>query len=206
MVYTLKKIQKILIISIFNISLIGCNTTSIVQIQEQKPEESTPTTPEPNIKTVPTIPTKTITANGYSIEMGKSWAYMAASTVGQENAYTVDQYPGLESNFNGNKVLATVFVNRIISSEKNYLDDFLTLYNDFQLIESKNHKSNYFLVMSRKSDRNSLRYINLFYHPTLKQALAYNITFRVIGNEQTYRKTYGVDKVAQEILSFFTIT
>ncbi|NIZ47388.1 hypothetical protein PVA44_00985 [Entomospira nematocerorum] len=209
MFYLFKKSALLLSLATLSIGLIGCQTTenSTAETPVTKPvpptePNTTPADPKP---TQPRIPTITVRAKGYQLEVGKTWQSYASLTSGQENVYTVDQYPPLQTMYNGSRVLITTFVNRLNSSENTYLADFKKNQSDFTVIETIREKDGYFLIMTRKGDRNSLRYVRLMYHPQLNQALAYNLTFRVIGDELSYRTSNKVDPIAKEILSFFTL-
>ncbi|NIZ19319.1 hypothetical protein [Entomospira culicis] len=217
MLYSIKRSMSLLILLFISVGLVSCETTNQSMPPEEStppeesspPEESTPAstpeTPKAEPK-LPPMPMKNVEGKGYLVEMGRSWSYMASLSAGQENTFAVDQYPGLKTTFNGSKVLITAFINRISSTADSYLNDFSRTFNEFNLLESIPQEDGYLLVMNRKSDRNSLRYVRLFYHAELKQALAYNLTFRVIGDEQLYRTSYTTDTVAQEILEFFHLT
>ncbi|NIZ40101.1 hypothetical protein PVA45_01020 [Entomospira entomophila] len=208
MFYLFKKSALLLSLATLSMSLIGCQTT------ENSTTETPPTTAPPTqIETKPVeskplqprMPTVTVKAKGYQLEVGKTWQSFASLTAGQENVFTVDQYPSLQTTYNGSRVLVTAFVNRLNSTENNYLTDFKKNQSDFTVIETIRETDGYFLIMTRKGDRNSLRYVRLLYHPQLNQALAYNLTFRVIGDELSYRTNHKVDPLAKEILSFFTL-
>jgi hypothetical protein len=206
-----KNITQLTCIGISLILLASCKTSDAAMITDESGSNTTPVTvasppvAEPN-KPSKVMPMRAISASGYTLEVGDSWQKIASLTPGQENVHSVDRYPGINSNFGGGRVLITAFVNRVNATATSYLDDFLKNQADFTLLESTRTSEGYFLIMNRKGDRNSLRYVKVLFNPKLSQALAYSLNFRVIGNEQSYRASQETDAIAKNILQFFAIT